>query len=157
MKELENDMFTFFKKMWLRKGLDELSASIIATLLTEPDDITMEYLMKKTGYSLASVSNKVKMLTNFGMIIRKTKPGAKKIYLHMEKNFFKLMKEAMVKGEGFLKSGKTELAELVKKYKGKTGNERERKQMKNLLAIHNYLAKIEPIFMDFKRKLEAIK
>ena len=68
MENLEKDMHAFFKKMWLGKGFDELSSDILAILLTEPEEVGMDWIAEITGYSLASISNKAKLLNEIGII-----------------------------------------------------------------------------------------
>ncbi len=157
MKELEQEAIALFKRMWMEKGLDELSSSILGILFIEPEEISMEDLIEKTGYSAASISGKVKMLSAFGIISKRTKPGAKKIYLYMEKDFLKLLREGMLKLKEKLAVYETEVGRLAKEYREKASSEREKKQMKSMMMIGDYISKIKPVLDDFTKKLEAIK
>ena len=71
-------------------GLDNLSAKLSSILYLEPIEISIEELAKRTGYSLASISNKMKILESFGMVRRVKNPGSKKLYYYMEKDLVKL-------------------------------------------------------------------
>jgi len=157
MENLEKDMHAFFKKMWLGKGFDELSSDILAILLTEPEEVGMDWIAEITGYSLASISNKAKMLNEIGIISKKSKPGTKKIYLYIEKDFFKLFKEAMTKAEEALRYSNKEAKTIIEEYKRKTKTKKETNQITNLVSFLEYMSKVEPILMELKKKLEAIK
>ena len=83
MKELENDMIEFFQKMGVAHGIDNVMSSIMGICYISPDEIAMEDIAEKTGYSLASISMKVKVLEQIGFIEKRNQPGTKKVYLYM--------------------------------------------------------------------------
>ena len=62
MKELEKRFIEMYNKIGRVQGMDNLLTSIFALLILEPDDIAMDDLAHKTGYSLASISNKIKLM-----------------------------------------------------------------------------------------------
>ncbi|MBU4242379.1 MAG: hypothetical protein KKF52_04050, partial [Nanoarchaeota archaeon] len=96
MDNLEKDIVEYFKKIGAVQGMDELSSTIIGILYSAVKEITMEDIVRKTGYSLASISNKIKFLSDIGLITKKTKPGNKKIYLYMEKDFMKMIHSGLL-------------------------------------------------------------
>jgi len=157
MKELEKEALSVFQKMWAEKGFDELSSAILGILLIEPEEISMEELIEKTGYSAASICSKVKILASIGIISKRTKPGAKRIYPYMEKDFLKMLKEGMLKMKSKLEVYGDEIERLGRAYKEKASTEREKKQMKNIMMMSDYIIKVKPLFEEFTQKLEAVK
>lgn len=156
MKNLEKEAVGFFKGIGRMHGLDDLSSMIFAILITEPEEITMQDLAKKTGYSLASISNKVKMLVDFGVITRNAKPGSKKAYLYMEKDFLKLFKTRFLQAQARVNMTGAEVERILKKYGSKYNSEREKKQIDNLLMLKDYIKKVQPIINELTKKIEAI-
>jgi len=86
MKELVEDI----QKV---KGLDNLSSKLVAELFTDPEEVSLNELADRTGYSLSAVSNKMKRLVDTGFVEKRKKPGSKKIYFYMEKSLIKSLTE----------------------------------------------------------------
>ena len=78
MDELEKKFSGMYRKIGAMQGMDDLFSSIFSLLVLEPEDIAMDELAKKTGYSVASISNKVKILKVHGIVKKSRKPGSKK-------------------------------------------------------------------------------
>ena len=89
METLDKEFTEFLSSAGKGFGLHDLMLNIFAVLFLEPDEIAMEDIAKKTGYSLASVSNTTKMLESIGFVQRKRKPGSKKVFFFMEKDIIK--------------------------------------------------------------------
>ena len=88
MEELNKEIMALFQEMGRGQGLnDDLLMIIFSTLYLEPEPIAMEELAKKTGYSLASISNKTKLLEPIMDITRTRNPGSKK-YIYTWKKIF---------------------------------------------------------------------
>ena len=83
MDELEKEWMAAFNKIAKSFGLDDLSSKVVSVLYLEPEEVPMEDLAKKTGYSLASISNTMRVLGNMGFVQRIKKPGTKKIYFQI--------------------------------------------------------------------------
>lgn len=96
---LEKDFIDLYRDLGKMKGWDDLTSRIIGILYLSPDPISMEELAKKTGYSLASISNKMKLLEPLGFITRRCKPGSKKCYFYFQKDFYKIMKDQFIKAQ----------------------------------------------------------
>ena len=86
MTELEANWMELSQEMGKLHGWDSLTSKLVGILYIEPGEIALEDLAKRTGYSLASVSNKIRQLEPFGIIQRATKPGTRKVFLSMEKD-----------------------------------------------------------------------
>lgn len=157
MENLEKEATEFIKGVAKTRGLDDLSATILALLFMEPEEITLEEIVNKTGYSLASVSTKVKIFSDMGLVSRKTKPGTKKIYLYMEKDFLGLIKDYSDKIRSGMDVAESEVGRMLKDYKCKEKGEREKKQVKILMQVQDYLTKVKPLFELFFKKVEELK
>ena len=146
--ELDKEAMDFMATLGRVYGFSDLQSKAIALLYLEPDEISMEDIAEKTGYSLASISNTMKMLEAFGMIARRRKPKTKKVYFYMEKNLAKLniMKLAAMRSN-FLAPAKEILPALIKKYKNRVKDERSKKKVaiaenyyKQLLCFEGMIA-----------------
>ncbi len=147
MAELDNKIIDLFQEMARGQGMaDSLLVIIFAKLYLEPEPIAMEDLAKETGYSLASICNKVNMLAGSMQIKKIRKPGTKKIYLYMEKDFLKIWKEALIKKEKYvIKRAKEKLPPLIKEYKDKARSGIEKEKLKNLENYLNQILKLEKV------------
>ena len=152
MDNIEKDIVEYFKKIGAVQGLDELTSTIIGILYTAIDAITMEDIVRKTGYSLASVSNKVKVLADFGIIKKYTKPGNKKIYLHIEKDHMKMIKSGLAIIEKKLEITKKEIPLILKKHK-----KSKDKRLNNLKSIQKQMEPVSKLLKEFVNKLEGEK
>ena len=65
---------------------DALASWIYARLYIEPGEMAMAALAEEAGYSLASVSNKVRALEQAGCVVRRTRPGTRKVYVSAQKD-----------------------------------------------------------------------
>ncbi len=152
MDKLEKDIVEYFKKIGAIQGLDELTSTIIGILYTAIEDITMEDLVRKTGYSLASISNKISFLSNLGIIKKYTKPGNKKIYLNMEKDHMKMIKSGLAIIEKKLEITKREIPLILEKHK-----KSKDKRLENLKHIQKQMEPVSRLLKEFVEKLEGEK
>ena len=103
-EDKEKELEEAITRMGIAAGFKPLIAKINALLFLAPGEVCMDYLVEKTGYSLASVSMGIKQL-EFMKRIRRTKhPGSKKVYVSSEKNIvtmiydhLKMMRETTFK------------------------------------------------------------
>jgi HTH-type transcriptional regulator, osmoprotectant uptake regulator len=99
-------------------GLDDLSSNIIANLYVSPEEVSLEELSKKTGYSLSSVSTSLKMIERFGFVSRMKKPRSRKVYFYMEKDLMTMgMRLMKRKYEKVILPSKRRLPVIIEKYK----------------------------------------
>jgi len=143
MKNYEKNFIEYMKNAGTAQGMqDDLLLEIFAQLYLEPEEIAMDELAEKTGYSLASISNKVKQMESMGfsamgLLKRVKKPGSKKIYLHMEKDFMDLWKKMLTaKHEAVVKKAKEEMPKIIENAK------KEKADKEKLEVIKNYYSQI---------------
>ncbi|MDP2750829.1 MAG: hypothetical protein Q8O89_08415, partial [Nanoarchaeota archaeon] len=155
MKELEHEFIEIYKKIGENTLQDDLLMTIYAIVYLEPEEISLNEIATKTGYSLASISNKAKILESMDIIKKGKKPGSKKIYLSMEKNMFEVIKNALfVKETKVIATLKEKLPELIKKYKDKTKSDRDKKKIKILEDYNNQMIKLEKLIQKVRKDIE---
>ena len=152
MSELEKDFMKYMQKLGAGQGLDSLTSAIIAITYLEPGDVAMEELARKTGYSLSSISLKAKLLENFGLVSRKRKPATKKIFLQMDKNFIKYLKDAFIKKEERgIALAKSEVPKIIEKYKSKPLSETEKAKLRIIENYYKQVLKFEQLFKQINK------
>ena len=70
MDEIPKQFIKVQKDMWKSFGLDDLSSEIFGIVYIMPENIPMDDLVELTGYSLSTISNKVKFLATIGIITK---------------------------------------------------------------------------------------
>jgi len=157
IKGIEKDFVDFYNIIGTSMGLDNLFVSLFSLLYLEPKDVSMDELAKKTGYSLASVSNKVKILESMNIATRKKKPGSKKIYLYMEKDFFKHAKrQIMIKENLVVKAAKEHIPEIIERYKGKNLSDEEKAKYNIIKEYYSNMLKFEVFLKKMSDELDKL-
>lgn len=132
MEEIEKDMKNMFCKTMSNEK--EPLLDIITILYLEPNEISMEDMAKKTGYSLASISNTMKMLESNNFIQRIKKPKTKKVYFFMEKDIAKINLQKIDMLLMHIKDVLKELPIIMSKY----SKNKDKKTKERLSIIQNY-------------------
>ena len=129
MEPLDRQFTEFFRTIGKSYNFDDLTSLIYARIFIDPDEVAMEDLAKETGYSLASISNKLKILETRGVVTRRTRPGTRKVYVFAEKDMMRMMVSFFIQyqqGEAVLvKSG---IPKMLEGLKGKKPGKREKAQ-----------------------------
>jgi len=143
---LEQDFINMTYEIANRVGQDYLLTLIVSTLFIEPKEITMEALAHKCGYSLASVSQKLKFLAPFNIIEKHTKPGSKKIYLYMKKDFLSIWIHHMINAQAMrVAIAKEKMPLILDKYKQHLKNPREKEIYKILQFYYRQIVIFDKI------------
>lgn len=87
----EQELYRLFMETSGKIGVKPVVARIYALLFAEPDDLSLEELAERTGYSLSSVSSVVKLLEQFKKVQRIKKPGSKKVYVRCNSDLLGMM------------------------------------------------------------------
>jgi len=158
MDEIDKDFIEMYQGFGTAMGLDNLFITLFAKLYIEPEELAMDELAKETGYSLASVSNKVKMLEAMGIVKKIRKPGSKKIFLYAEKDFLKMTKNHLVKEEeNCINLVKAKLPDIIKKYKNKVKTERAKGKLRILENYYNQILKFESLIANIRKEIEKLE
>lgn len=152
MSNPKEDFIGLMTEINRAKGLDELSSRLIGMLFIEPEEVSMDDLSKRTGYSLSAVSTSMKLLEGTGMIKRIKKPGSKKVYFYMEKDLISLFSSALKRMEVSIASLKEKVPPIIAEYRKKKDTQ-SKKEMKIVENYHSQLLKMEKVM---KKHLEAL-
>jgi DNA-binding transcriptional regulator GbsR (MarR family) len=146
--QLQKESFKIF-------GLDDLTSTIIGILYLEPKDILMDEIVKITGYSLSTISNKTKTLEKLGLIFKTRKPGIRKTFLHINKDLTNFLKKLWInKEKEVTRLAKENLPKIIKQYSLESNcDKRKIKIMENL---YNQMSKYDLILDKFTAELEKI-
>jgi len=158
METIENEMMNIFSKMTHVFGIGESATKILALLYLEPKEVAMEEIAEKTGYSLASVSNKMKIFETAGFVERVKKPGTRKVFFYMEKNLAKLNIRKLEKMKSYyLKPTLNYLPGMIKKYKEKAKTNIAKEKLEIMETYYNQLKDMEKLFDKWGKDLENLK
>ncbi|MCK4319963.1 hypothetical protein KAW38_05350 [Candidatus Micrarchaeota archaeon] len=93
IEKTDEEFINLFVKIGKHWNLTNLQAKILGYVFLQLEPLSMEELTKKTGYSLASISNNVRFLERIGIIEKTSKPGTKKIFLKIERDVYKRIRK----------------------------------------------------------------
>ncbi|NMX21080.1 hypothetical protein C5S30_01300 [ANME-1 cluster archaeon GoMg4] len=120
-------------------GLDELSSRIIGILFIEPEEIALDELAKRTGYSLSAISTAMKFIERAGIVKRSKKPKSRKVYFYMEKDILAMWIQLMRrKYENIILPSKQKLPKIIEKYK----QEKSENSEEELRIVENYYKQV---------------
>lgn len=152
MDKIEKDFVDMYKHLGAMQGFDDSMTSIFAIVFINPEPVSLEELARKTGYSLASISNKAKFLENNGMIRRTNKPGTRKVFFYSDKDMKKNLKNALKKKVEMMKYIIKNVPKIIDHNKNvKTDNEK-----KKLEIIKKYSISIKKMQQIIKEGIERI-
>lgn len=136
-------------------GLDETTSKLAAVLFLETEEIGLDELAKKAGYSLSSTSTSIKFMEATGLIHKYRKPHSKRVYVKMENDIIAVMLNMLKKKQEYIiKKSKDALPQIISDYK-KT---KSSKQELNIIEkYYNDVLVGEHIIGDMIRKMENMK
>lgn len=135
-------------------GLDELSSNIIGILFIEPEEVALDELANRTGYSLSAVSTALKFIERAGIVKRTKKPKSRKVYFYMEKDMLAIsLQITRRKYENIILPSKQKLPRIIVKYK----QESTKESGEELGIVENYYKEVlffEQILKEFIETFE---
>ncbi len=157
----EKELRIMIKKIVMEKGANMLLATVVAELFVNPEEITLEELSKRTGYSLSSVSTAINQLEKIGKIRKEKRPGQRKTYVSLEKNLTKMFLESLISArEVIIEPMKEKLPIIITKMKKEinTNDPKEKDRIKNkILWYKEYLKQLEELSKIIKHIEKEIK
>lgn len=155
MAEFEKRFTEIIKNLSIAQGADSLTGQIFAILYLEPGKISMEEIAKRTGYSLASISNKIKLLETGGLIKKTKEPGSKKIYLYMEKDLLKILEEGIEKKQRLvINMVKSEIPGIIED--ARPADEKEKAKLESIKKYHKTILKFEKALEIIHKEIKKI-
>ncbi len=139
------------------EGLDELTSRLMAILYLETKEISLEELAKRTGYSLSGVSTAMKFLQRLELAKKVKKPGSKKAYFYVQKDFMENFQEFFAKkASRSILSLKQNLPNIIENYEKSNASSEELKIIKNqykqILVFERVMKKILKILAEEMKK-----
>jgi len=158
LDEIDKEFVEFYQTASRVQGVDASLGTILGVLYLEPKEISMENLAKKTGYSLASISNKIKMFEPAGFVKRIRKPGTKKVYLRAEKDVFEILKKGFaMKHDLVINIAKERIPKIINKYKDKKLSQEQKKKLKIIEEYYKQMLKFEKLINEMLKKIDEMK
>ena len=158
MKSIEKEFIDFYIGVGRTWGLDTLSSKLIGILYLEPEEICIEELAKKTGYSLPSISNKMNFIETMGIVKRIKKPGSKKLFYFMEKDAIKVARMHFEKiYESEIEPAKKLMPKLLDKYKKVNLNNEEKKKLEIIKNYNKQMLNIDKVYSKLNEYFDELK
>jgi DNA-binding transcriptional regulator GbsR (MarR family) len=149
MKEIEHDFAEFVKRINSNFGFDSTTSEIVAVLFLELEEISMDELAKRIGYSLASVSIKIRQMQALEIVECRTKPGSRKIYVYMKKDIVEMVKNKLMMVYQYkIKPAKEYLPTIIERFKGKKLDENARKKLELIKNHQKGIERIEKVLLN---------
>ena len=152
------DFIEIFKESHSALGIDNLSISIMGILFFEPGEVSMEELARMTGYSLTSISQKLKYLSAFGIIKRRTRPGSKKVYLYVENDLFRIWNQQIkMHYQSEINIAKEKVPALIKKYESEATSQEDMARLEVMKNYYSQILQFEDVLNKLFEMIDAIK
>ncbi|MBW2967866.1 hypothetical protein KY362_05255 [Candidatus Woesearchaeota archaeon] len=158
MKDFEREFIDFAAGVWQSFGLDPLSSQLVGIIFLEPEEVSMEDLAKKTGYSLPSLSNKLRMLEGLMLVKRVKKPGTKKAFYYIEKDVYSIMlRKLQSMQDRFIQPAKNTIPGIIERNKGSRMNADEKRKMEMIQTYYKQLLEVETCLAKHRQALEKMR
>lgn len=154
LDNLDKQVMRNFAQFMRPYGMKDSHARIMGLIYVEPDELTMEKITEKTGYSLATVSNSMQILKRTGMVEKRKKPGSKKKYFYMEKDIIKLDQKKIESFQQNYIQAAEELPQVIEKYEKKAKTKRQEKKLEVIKNYHQQLIQMADLLEEIKQKLK---
>ena len=157
MKPIEKDFAEFLRSVGHGVGMDEITMKLFSLLYISPDYMAMDELAKKTRYSLASVSNTMKMLEHVGIAQRKKKPGSRKVFFTINKNLaiMNIYKIEAAK-KNLVNPAKEKLPEIIRKYKKKARDDVTKGEINSIENYYKQMLLFEEMLKKWGKDLQIL-
>ncbi|MFW9993556.1 MAG: MarR family transcriptional regulator [Candidatus Odinarchaeota archaeon] len=156
---IKNAMTQLIEDMTQIRGGDRNKYRIFALIISSPDPLTQEDIMKETGYSRAQVSRYLKELASSAFISKRSKPGSKtQLYEARMKSFLDTFRHFLDEFGRFLHNKTEVLYQLLiewKKLPEESMASREGEHIKEVITVFEaYFNTYASIYSDLNQKFE---
>ncbi len=112
----EQDFIGLITDIGLSSGLSKIQARIFAVLYLQEKEISLEELSRLSGYSLSSISLKIREMERVNLVTRRKKPGTSRVFFFIPKEFHnRLIEQWVEKQENNIRHIMKELPEIIKR------------------------------------------
>ena len=158
MDGFEKEFIDFMVGVLPSFGLDPLSSRLVGMIFIEPGPVAMEDLAERTGYSLASLSNRLRSLENAGMVKRFRKPGTKKAFYFMEKDVYELIiNKIKAMQSGYIQPAKNALPGIIERSKGARLGKDDKQKLGIIQEYYDQLLEIDSCLSRHVREIEKMR
>jgi len=158
MTLIEKEFSGFIEELGCFAGLPSGLSPLFSILYIQPQEISMEELAQKSGYSLASVSLKVQQLVRLGLVIRRKRPGTNKVFLFVEKHLVEYSLGNLIdEKERLVASAKTRLPGLIERLSRQKLGQEEEMQLKNIRGYYRECLEMESLIKKLRIWLDELK
>jgi DNA-binding transcriptional regulator GbsR (MarR family) len=155
MDQIDREFISFYQRVGKAYGMDSLTSTIAARLFIEPGEVSIKELAEETGYSLASVSNKVRQLEPSGFIVKRTKPGTRKIYVRANKDILRVAIGQLIRTQaGEIQPAIIEIPHMIEQYQNEDLSDAQKEKIEILKRYHKDMLKLNIILEEMMEKLE---
>lgn len=149
----KNEFIELIAEINRLKGIDELTSKIIGILFIEPEEISLDELAKRTGYSLSAISTAMKLLVRSSLIKRSKKPKSKKVYFYIKKDMISLFMQTLKIIENNTSMLKKRVPGIIERYK----LEKSEDSKAELKIIENYYEQVLITGRIMKKMIEMFE
>lgn len=96
VEEIKGRIYSAFSNTASAIGYDEVHGRIIAALVVNGGEMSLQELSQETGYSSSSISLSLDLLEVFGIIKKVKKQGDRKLYVEMNGDLLDGLKQAIL-------------------------------------------------------------
>jgi HTH-type transcriptional regulator, osmoprotectant uptake regulator len=155
--EMEDEFRSFLCKIFTDFGLDNVTCKLFSMLYLELEPVAIDELSSVTGYSLATISNKMRLLEGIGFAQRVKAPKSKKVFYFVEKNFISLMNKKLDKMKEIeIRPAKEIIPAIINKFKNKKFSEKMKLKYEIIQNYYKQILEIEKIIDEMKLKLNKV-
>jgi DNA-binding transcriptional regulator GbsR (MarR family) len=155
--DIEKEFIEVYKRVGGTLGFPDLPAKIIGILYLGSSEVSMDELVTKTGYSLASISTTTRIMEKAGAIQRIKKPGTKKVFYYMDKDLARMnITKLDIMQQSFIDPMKEGLPPIIDKYKNKARDETTKKKLKLIENYYRQTLQLESLLTGWKKQLEEL-
>ncbi len=112
----ERDFIELVTDIGLSSGMSKIHARIFAVLYLQEKEISLEDLSELTGYSLSSISLKIRDMERVNLVTRRKKPGTSRVFFFIPKEFHtKLIEQWIERQENNINRIMKKLPPIIKR------------------------------------------
>ncbi len=151
--EIKKKIYSSFSNTASSIGYDEIHGRIIAALILNDSEMSLQKLSEETGYSSSSISLSLDLLEVLGIIKKVKKQGDRKLYVKMEGSILQGLKQAvLIQLQGTISSTLESLREQKEQLEGMQGEDSE-KVLEGMRTLNKEMERLE----KYVNKLAEVK
>ncbi|MFQ6136994.1 MAG: GbsR/MarR family transcriptional regulator [Candidatus Hydrothermarchaeales archaeon] len=158
LKKIRSEIIDDLAKVSERWGLSGVLGRIYGTLIFSNEAVGLDEISKRSGYSVSSISQNIRLLENIGNVKRTKKPGSKKVLFEAERDISKNIQKYMESTLNFeIVPMLSNIDRTKAKYKKLLGNAKDEKMRKEIQEDLIKLEYLKNSYKTAKRYLTLLK